>query len=76
MRHFFSNSLVQSIIGNLSSRECTREGLPWSTVFGVALWYILKWRNNRVFGEEKTLGSGKYGWMEISTNGVDETKCG
>jgi hypothetical protein len=45
-----------SIIGNLSSRECTREGLPWSTVFGVALWYILKWRNNRVFGEDKTLG--------------------
>jgi hypothetical protein len=42
----------------------------------VALWYILKWRNNRVFGEDKTLGWGKYGWIKISTNGVDETKCG
>jgi len=51
-RPFYTQTLLEWIYGNVGS-PVVREGIPWGTVFSMAVWWAWKWRCGNVFGENR-----------------------
>lgn len=49
---FFNVDLNQWLINNLSSSEYSKDEVLWAILSGIAIWYIWKWRNLRIFNKE------------------------
>jgi hypothetical protein len=51
----FNTELISWFINNLASSKGTQEGKHWSITHGVAIWYLWKWRNARIFRDGSSI---------------------
>lgn len=70
--HFFHSPLKDWFTENLTHED--KEGTPiWASYFGIAIWWIWRWRNNLLFGRREDIPVDIGVFLQV---GYDETRRG
>lgn len=68
--HFYHSPLKKWVSENLNHKD--EEGYPvWATYFGIALWWIWRWRNNAIFGRQDAIPIDQGAFLQVR---YDETR--